>query len=253
MNVQRYDVPIIDYYENNFSVQYYNQAFSERYDNLNQGWTLYVSNDMPFPPVGGIAPGSDSALIYNFVENSWATYTFSIPLTCLGMFNRQDSLTWAASTKPWQNVDAPWNAYSFQKNIPILLAGDTTGHVYFMDDQDEVTDNGTSIIPRIITTRWNPIMSVGEKVQFGYIDIYYYIASIDVDDPIQVVLKFYVDNSNNVATTRDLTLDGPIDSSFTFKRIYINLSGQFVRMEIDPTKDSCNLSDLSSGQGRPEG
>lgn len=238
VNVQRYDIPIIDYYETNFSQQYFAQSFSQRYDNLNQGWMLYVSNETPNPLVGGVAPGSDSALIYNFLENTWATYTFTIPLTCLGTFYLQKGSTWADLTQTWDSLDKAWNSFSSQKNAPILLAGDTTGHVWYMDDQSQVTDNGTSIIPDIITTRWNPIMQMGEKIQFGYIDIYYYIASLDADDPVQVTLNFYVDNSENVAGSRTLTLDGPANSEFTFKRIYLNLIGEFIRMEIDPNVDS---------------
>lgn len=242
VNVQRYDVPIIDYYETNFSEQYYAQSFSQRYDNLNQSWTLYVSNETPFPLVGGVAPGSDSALVYNFVENTWATYTWSIPLTCLGLFFSQSGTTWAdLSSSPsneWENTDEAWNSYSTQKAAPILLAGDTTGHVYFMDNNEEVTDNGTSIVPDIVTTRWNPILKLGQKVQFAYIDIYYYVASVDPNNPIQVTLNFYVDNSNNVAAVRTLTMDGPVNSEFAFKRIYLNLIGEFVQMEIDPDVDS---------------
>lgn len=245
VNVQRYDIPIIDYYETNFSEQYYGQSFSQRYDNLNQAWTLYVSNDRDptnFPLVGGVAPGSDSALVYNFVENTWATYTWSIPLTCLGIFYAQTGATWASlSVSPaneWQNTDQAWNSYSTQKGAPILLAGDTSGHVYYMDNGEEVTDNGTSIIPDIVTTRWNPIMKLGQKVQFAYIDIYYYIASVDPEEPIQVTLNFYVDNSENVAATRPLTLDGPVNSQYAFKRIYLNLIGEFIQMEIDPDVDS---------------
>lgn len=219
VNVQRYDVPIIDYYETNFSQQYYAQSFSQRYDNLNQSWTLYVSNDRDptnFPLVGNIAPGSDSALVYNFLENTWATYTWSRPLTCLGLFYNQSGTTWADLTvavkNEWQNTDFPWNSYSSQKGAPILLAGDTTGHVYHMDDSDSVTDNGTSIVPDIVTTRWNPLLSLGQKVQFSYIDIYYLVSSVDPNDPIAVTLNFYVDNSNNVAASRTLTLDGPSDA-----------------------------------------
>lgn len=233
VNVQRYDIPIIDYYETNFSEQYYPQAFAQRYDNLNQGWMLYVSNETPFPLVGGVAPGSDSALIYNFVENSFATYKWSIPLTCLGTFYRQTGTTWAALTQAWENTDSPWNSYSQQKTAPILLAGDTTGHVWYMDDKTQVTDNGTPIVPDIVTTRWNPIMQMGQKVQFGWIDIYYYVASVDPVNPIQVILNFYVDNSDNVADTRTLTLDGPVGSLYAFKRIYMNLIGEFFQMEID--------------------
>lgn len=245
VNIQRYDIPIIDYYETNFSEQYYSQSFAQRYDNLNQTWILYVSNDRDasqFPLVGSVAPGSDSALIYNFIENTWATYKWTRPLTCLGIFYLQIGATWQVlSTNPndqWQNSDYAWSSYSSQKGAPILLAGDTTGHVYFMDNSTEVTDNGTSIVPDIVTTRWNPILKLGQKTQFAYIDIYYYIASVNPDSPIQVTLNFYTDNSENVAASRTMTLDGPPNSEYAFKRIYLNLIGEFVQMEIDPSVDS---------------
>ena len=249
VNVQRYDMSIIDYYETNFSEQFFGQAFSQRYDNLNQTWTLYVSNDRnttTFPLVGGVAPGSDSALIYNFLENNWATYTWSVPMTCLGLFYNQTGATWAElSISPedeWQNTDQPWNSYSNQKGAPILLSGDTSGHVYWMDNQQEVLDNGNSIVPDIVTTRWNPILSLGEKTQFAHIDIYYKIVSVNPASPIAVTLNFYVDNSSVLdstpAQTRTLTLDGPVGSDFAFKRIYVNLIGEFIKMEIDPNVDS---------------
>ncbi len=238
VNVQRFDLPIIDYYEDNFSQTYYGQAFSQRYDNLNQAWTLYVSNETTNPLVGGVAPGSDSALIYNFLENSWATYTFSIPLTCLGLFYKVSGKTWAAYTQSWESADVIWASFQNQKNSTILLSGDTSGNVWLMDDENAVTDNGTSIVPDIKTTRWNPIMSIGQKIQFGYIDIYYYIASLDSGDPVQVTLNFYTDNSDNWAAQRTLTLDGPADSEYTFKRIYLNCIGEFIQMEIDPNVDS---------------
>ena len=236
-NVQRFDTTIIDYYEDNFSQQYYGQSFSQRYDNLNQAWTLYVSNegaDPPFPLVGSVAPGSDSALIYNFAEHSWATYTFPIPLTCLGLFYRQEGKTWAEYTQSWESAQVIWASFQNQKNSLILLAGDTSGNVWLMDDENSETDNGADIVPDIVTTRWNPIMSQGQKIQFAYIDIYYLIASLDPTNPISVTLNFYTDNSNDWAAQRTLTLDGPSNSEYTFKRIYLNLSGEFIKMEIDP-------------------
>lgn len=238
VNVQRYDIPIIDYYETNIQEAYYSQVFSTRYDNLNQAWTLYVSNENTNPLVGSIAPGSDQALIYNFVENSFATYKFTLPMTCMGIFYKISGTTWASLQQEWEDTDKPWNSFSSQKSAPILLMGDTSGNVWYMDDQSQVTDNGTTIVPDIVSTRWNPIMSLGQKLQFGYIDIYYYIASTDVTNPVQVTLNFYVDNSENIAAVRTLTLDGPVNSEFTFKRIYINLIGEFIQMEIDPNVDS---------------
>jgi hypothetical protein len=238
VNVQRYDVSIIDYYETNFSEQYYSQAFSQRYENLSQGWTLYVSQENQFPLVDGVAPGSDKALIYNFLENTWATYSWSIPLTCLGIYYKQSGTTWAQLIQAWDDTDAAWNSYFTQKAAPILLAGDTSGHVYLMDDDTAVTDDGTSFEIDVKTTRWNPLVEMGQKVQFGYIDIYYYISSLDPTDPIQVTLNFFVDNSTNFAATRTLTLDGPSNSEYAFKRIYLNLIGEFVQMQIDPNEDS---------------
>lgn len=236
-NVQRYDISIIDYYENTFNQTYFAQSFAQRYDNLNQAWMFYVSQSNEFPLVGSIAPGSDQALIYNFLENSWATYEFSVPMTCMGIFYAPTGIRWEDLTTPWEDVDIPWQWYT-QKAAPILLAGDTTGHVYHMDNGLEVTDNGTSFTVDIISTRWNPIISLGRRVQFGYVDIYYYISSTNASDPIQVTLDFYVDNGQNSVLTRTLTLDGPTQASFAFKRVYINLIGEFIQMEIDPTEDS---------------
>lgn len=244
-NVQRYDISIIDYYETEMSVKYFAQAFSQRYDNLNQAWLLYVSQSNSFPAVGNVAPGSDKALIYNFLENTFCTYTWSIPLTCLGLFYSQKGTTWADLTQKWEDTPKPWNYYGSQKLMPILLSGDTTGHVWEMDDGSAVLDAGFSgvtpitfsIIPDIVTTRWNPVMQAGQKVQFAYIDIYYGRASTDVADPIQLTLNFYIDNSEGIALSKTLTLDAPSNSQFAFKRIYMNLVGQFMQMEVDPDVD----------------
>lgn len=238
VNVQRYDIPIIDYYQTNFSENYYEQSFSQRYDNLNQTWTFYVSNSTPYPLVGGVAPGSDSAVVYNFIEDTWSTYKWPVPMTCLGLFNKTGTETWADLMQAWEDTDATWDSYAAQKDAIIMLGGDTTGNVYLMDDTNAVTDNGTSIIPDIVTTRWNPIIDVGQKTQFGYIDIYYLIASVDPTSPIDVTLNFYIDNSDNYQLQKTLTLDGPVNSEYAWKRIYINMIGEFIKMEIDPNVDS---------------
>ena len=237
VNVQRYDIPIIDYYENEFSQRYYEQSFSQRYDNLNQAWTLYVSTDEPFPKVGNIAPGSDKALVYNFLENTWATYTWSRPLTCLGTFYNVSGTTWASLNQDpknqWKNTDFPWDSYITQQAAPILLSGDTTGHVYRMDD-GSFEDVSDAIIADIKTTRWNPIVDIGQRVQFVYIDIYY-----TVSDPVVFTLSFYVDNNSApISPPKTFTLDGTGSNDANFKRVFVNLVGQFVRMEMVSDKQS---------------
>lgn len=235
VNVQRYDIAIVDYYETYFSQKYFAQAFAQRYDNLNQGWMLYPSNGSTAPLIGGVAPGSDKALIYNFVENTWCTYDFSSnPLTCLGTFHKTGGTTWASLTVSWDSLDVPWNSYADQDQAQILLAGDPNGYVWLMDNQRVSTDNGTPVVPDIVSTRWNPLMQIGQKVQFCHIDVYYQIVSTDSDDPVQVFLNFYVDNEENIAATKTLTLDGRSANGYAFKRVYVNLIGEFIQMEIDP-------------------
>ncbi len=241
-NVQRYDISIIDYYETKIAPQYYGQSFSQRYDNLNQTWMLYVSTGTPFPlQNGNVAPGSDSALIYNFLENSWATYTFSTPMTCMGLFHNVTGTRWQDLNNPpenwWQNTFRAWNAYQNQALAPVLLMGDINGNIYQMDDNTQVTDNGVSITPDIISTQWNPVIQQGQKIQFGYIDIYYKVSQTSQVPPIQVTLNFYLDSGNELeppAITRVMTLDGPANAEFTFQRVYLSLVGQFIQMEIDP-------------------
>lgn len=250
VNVQRFDIPIIDYYESQISQQYFNQDFSQRYDNLNQTWMFYPSYDVldTNPLVGNVAPGSDETLVYNFLENTWATYENSFPMTCMGRFQVPSGTTWAelnvAPNDYWENTHASWNSYGTQTTSPILLGGDTTGNIYHLDNPLAVRDgessgsDGTSFNVSITTTRWNPFMPLGQKTQFGYIDVYYSVASVDPANPIQVTFNFYVDNSDNVAASRILTFDGPVGSDYAWKRVYCNLMGEFIRIGIDPSEDA---------------
>lgn len=241
VNVDRYDLPVVDYYQSEFSQKYLAQNFAQRYDNLNQGWMLYPSIGSGTagnanPLIGGVAPASNKALIYNFIEETWATYDFSSnPLTCLGTFRIINDVTWASLTQSWDSTDGTWNSYSTQDRAQALLAGDPNGYVWLMDNNKVSTDNGTAVVPNIKSTRWNPSVQVGQKLQFVYIDIYYQVVSTDPLNPVQVYLNFYTDNSEAFAIQRILTLDGPIEGGFTFKRIFVNLVGEFIQMEIKPT------------------
>lgn len=325
-SVQRYDIPIIDYYETKISTQWFAQTFSQRYDNLQQTWMLYVSNGTTNPVVGTGAPGSDSALIYNFLENSWATYTFIDPMSCLGTFTTSSGTTWAQLTQEWESTNVAWNTYGGEALAPTLLGGDTTGNVYLMDDPFAVSDfnfkvtgealgtgngvlttftgtlasppiqsssfsatdgvetfsdpgngvlvgnlggsgtinyisgvyqltfntappnlaaitgkyiHGYVFLPNVTSTRWNPIMNLGQKNQFAYIDIYYSVVSESLPNPVQLTLSFSVDNKEAAyAVTRTLTLDGPVNSTFAFKRVYVNLIGEFIQMNIDPSENA---------------
>jgi len=232
VNVQRYDIPIIDYFETQMSEQYYAQCYSQRYDNLNQTWMNYVSNGTNNPVIGLGAPGADSCLIYNHLENTWATFTWPVPATCLGLFFLQAGTRWEDLTQSWESTQVAWRSFVMQKASPILLMGDVNGFVYQVDNELNLDDDGTAISVDLLSTRWNPFAQAGQKVQVEYIDVYYSISSTDPTNPVQLGLYFYADNSELQALQKVLTLDGPAQSEFAWKRVYCNLIGEFIQMEI---------------------
>jgi hypothetical protein len=238
VNVDRYDEKIIDYYANFFSAQYFSQSFGQRYDKLNQAWLLYVSENNTSISVGGAAPGSDQALIYNYLEDTWSSYIFFEPngsngLTCLGNYKPIEGSRWSDfPTTPWSAFPTTaWSQFSTPEKFTRLIGGDLLGNVYLMDDEDTLEDNGEPFIPTFTTTRWNPFVSSGKTNQFGYIDVYYKVVSdLESVNPIYLDLNFYVDNSNTIAATRTLTLTGTENTNH-WKRVYLNLIGQFIQIE----------------------
>lgn len=215
-NVQRYDIPIIDQFIINISQNKFAQCFAQRFDVLNQTWMLYPSDVVAS---GGI---SDKVLVYNFLENTWATFTMN--MSCLGLFYVVRDKTWADLPFPWSTQDAAWNSYLNQAFAPTLVGGGR-GIVYTLDDS--VTDDGATITANILGTQWNPFVGTGERVQFGYIDFYY-----QINPGTTIDITFYVDDAQDPTTTRTLTLDGPVNNNHEWKRVYINCVGEFLQMEM---------------------
>jgi len=233
VNVQRYDIQIIDQFLD-INQNAFKQCYGLRFDTLNQTWMLYPSEEAN-------SSTSDKVLVYNFLENTWSVY--NLPMSCLGIYFVTADKTWndfAPGTPlgnefpDWQSAEFPWNSYLLQGLAPTLLGGGLDGIVYQMNAG--VTDNGTAIEASITSTRWNPFSQIGQKVQFGWIDFYY---QIDNDVPPAVLnLTFFTDNTSATTTTRTLTLDGPVNSDFAWKRVYINNIGQFLRMNMESSSEA---------------
>jgi len=224
VNVQRYDVSIIDEFLN-IDQQYFFQCFGLRFDNLNQSWMLYPSQNSTL---------SNSVLVYNFAENTWGIY--NIAMSCLGLYNITSDITWAdfaadadpGSTYPtWGSAQIPWDSYLLQDLAPTLLGGGFDDTIYQMNSG--TTDNGNAISASVTTTRWNPFVGIGQKVQFGYIDFYYLVESGATPE---IMLTFFTDSNSTPIATRMLTLDGPANANYDWKRIYINNIGEFLQMNM---------------------
>lgn len=242
-NTQRYDLNVIDEFLNRIDQKFFSQCFGLRFDPLNQAWMLFPSQESTGP--------SDSVIIYNFLENTWANYSFASTdldfpggMSCLGTFYSVADAIWTDFASPsgkyveqfpnWQSADIPWNNYLLQSFTPILLGGGNDGNVYLMDfgNQDfENTEFPVSIAQEVVATvqtvRLNPFSTVGEKVQFGYIDFYY-----EINPEVVLTLNFAVSNNEGVTFQRTLTLDGEASADNAMKRIYINSVGEFLQMTI---------------------
>ena len=244
VNFQRYDAAIVDQFLD-INPTSFAQSYGLRFDTINQSWMLY-------PSVDNGATVSDKSLIYNFIENTWSVY--DIPLSCLGTAFVDKDVTWASFAEgttlgtefpDWASCNFPWNEYLDQSQALDLLGGGHDGIIYVMDDGDQDlggTVNQTPFTASITTTKWNPFVSQGQKVQFGYIDFYYEIESVTGLVPESVLtLDFYVDNSENSTLTRQLWLDGPEYAETAMKRVYINLVGEFLQMEIESVNAIVNF------------
>jgi hypothetical protein len=228
VNVQRYDLNIIDQFLE-IDQAWIGQCFGIRFDNLNQSWMLYPAEGKQM---------STNALVYNFLETTWSN--FSLSMSCLGLYFETQDIEWeqcvqgALPVSNWDNSTVAWDTYLAQARMPTLLGGGQDGVVYQMNVGN--TDDGVPITADITSTRWNPFIGQGQKVQFGHIDFYY--QSFEAPNIPEMTLQFYVDNSESPAATRTLTMDGLVSNDYAMKRIYINAMGEFLRVEMTSSSNA---------------
>ena len=228
VNVQRYDLPVIDFFLDDIDYDFIEQCYSVRFDNNNQTWTLY-------PDLHNDNGKSNKILVYNFIENTWCRY--DIELSVLGLYQVTSDKTWADFPETsWQEADFKWNSYLLQSATPNLLGGSHEGNVYLMDfgetDYDHSTDTQIPYDCNITSTMWNPFAQNGAMVQFGYIDIYY-----QCEEDVTLTLTFYLNGSNLQGVQRTVELSqasqADPDQINNWQRVYINVSAQFLQVEVN--------------------
>jgi hypothetical protein len=237
VNVDRYDQTILDQFEQ-INQSGFGQCFGQKYDTLNQAWMLY-------PSQANKLLTNDSALIWNYLENTWAVFTPNLgnlivtptninALSCLGLGLNVEDITWAdfaansgseVEGLSWSEANFPWVGYLTQTLSSVLLGGDQNGVVYQMNVG--VEDNGRPVKTSIVSKRYNPFAPDGLKARFGYLDVYY-----EVNPNITLTYNFYMNNSEDVSASTTLTLSGPQGSIWAWKRLYLNYVGEFLQFEI---------------------
>jgi len=241
-NVDRYDIKAIDLWTD-INQDHFEQCYAKKFDTLNQTWMLY-------PSMNTNESTSDSVLVYNYLEDTWAKFipnlgqlvqtpTSPNTLSVTGLGFTTKDLTWADfgpnGTYPnytWAMFDEAWNDNLEQALSPLLMGGDQNGFVYELNVgpfDNAGPDQKLPIKTSVITKQYNPFVAEGEKVRCGYLDVYY-----EVEPSIQLRFNFYVNSIEGTpAVSRLITLDSPSPTMKTgWKRIFINLTGQFIQWEI---------------------
>lgn len=246
VNVQRYDLNVLDWTTEDpeISNENFAQTFGLRFDTLNQSWMLFADYTTNLSE-----NQSNKAFIFNFLENTWAIY--NIPMSVIGTFFLTDDATWDsfAVGQPnediWQDADYPWTSYLLSKDAPTLFGGGHNGIGYVLNKGvvDMVSEDETKpIASEVTTTRWNPFLKEAQKVQFGYIDFYY-----EVNANTKLDLVFCTNNvgsfdypalTRSIWLTSDQSVGSTPNNTYAMKRVYLNLVGEFLQMNIKSSSES---------------
>lgn len=243
-NVERYDTNIIDQYLD-IEPLAFNKTYGFRFDILQQAWMLYADVDDQYSSATVDELVSTRALIYNFLEETWAIFKPNLGVTeananvtnslsCLGLGLTTTDVTWASfavgtglpqSGKTWENWDEKWSGYLDQVSQPLLLGGDQNGRVYEINVTNQ--DQANTYNVDILTKRFNPYMP-HQKAAFGYVDVYYEVAP-----KVTLTFSFYANESTGATMTQDIVLDTIGNANLGWKRLYLGgLIGQFLRIGI---------------------
>jgi hypothetical protein len=206
------------------------QCYGQRFDDFKEGWLCYkdytTTDDQ-----GGPLP-SDSVLSFNYIDGTYAVYTF--PFSVLGFGRITNTETWGNTFTTWQETFSAWDSYSQTTGALIDLGGDQNGRIYELGFGNSITDEAGNIIPclmEVITKDFNPFVEDGELVRFGYVDFL-----VSSNDQTTFRVQFYKDNqlTDNFSTyyqETSLVLTGDTQTK-VWKRIYVGAVGKCHTMRI---------------------
>lgn len=216
------------------------QCYGERFDDFKEGWLCYKAFDIN-DDISGVQP-SDSVLAFNYLDSTYAVYTF--PFSCLGFGRIIAADVWGNNFDTWGEANYTWGSYTDTMGALIDLAGDQNGKVYEIGNGNSITDESGNVIPclfQAITKDFNPFIEEGQLARLGYVD---FLVSSNDDTTFRV--QFYLDNKldTNFDTyyqETSLTLTGNSQSKI-WKRIYVGAVGKEHTMRIYQ-----NADDFASG------
>lgn len=116
---------------------YYYKTFLSHNKIKNEVWIC-------FPSTGASGGYPDTALIWNYVENTWATRDLpSVNFISKGLVNPSLTNTWAAATGTWEQNTLNWGQQAYNPSVDSLLMCGTSDNKFYLADSG-VTFDGTN-------------------------------------------------------------------------------------------------------------
>jgi len=191
-----------------------------------QAWVSYTSTSASANADGN--KYSDSALVLNYEDNCFATYT--LPIHTLGYSSLESDLTWNDVTDAWEDIDWAWNDKSIQAGYPTTLMGSQDGFVYKLNFKS--SDDGSDIEFNATTGRWNPY-PFGQS-RLGWVDFL-----VDRDSGASFDVKFYLNSEATSYQTSSISCtESGTSRDKVWKRANCGAVGDFHRINI--TNDASN-------------
>ena len=219
------------------------QCYGERFDDFKEGWLCYKGYDQGNT---GVVEPSDTVLAFNYIDETYAVYTF--PFSCLGFGTVIDQQVWNDNFDLWSDAEYTWDTYTQTANALVDLGGDQVGNVYIIGDSYTLgVPTSSPLNPvriDVVTKDFNPFVEEGELCRFGYID---FLVSSNTNTKFRV--QFYADNEidanfDSYYKETTLTLASNTNSKI-WKRIYVGAVGKCHTMRIYQNLDDFTQSTLN--------
>lgn len=146
------------------------QCYGERFDDFKEGWLCFKDNTPDNAP--GVIKRSDNVLAFNYVDDTYAVYTF--PLNCLGFGVVSTVDTWGNNFDLWGQADYAWGGFFENKGSLVDLGGDRNGVIYTLGKGNFRTDETGTFIPMsfdVLSKNFNPFLEDGQLCILGFVDL----------------------------------------------------------------------------------
>jgi len=119
------DIPIISIDQASIA-----QCYGERFDDFKEGWLCFKN----YLTGTGSALPSDNVLSFNYLDGTYAVYSF--PFSCLGFGRIITQQTWGTSIETWESAFDTWGTFYEEQSSLVDLAGDQFSNVFLLGNSN---------------------------------------------------------------------------------------------------------------------